>query len=752
MVNSLTRYCQVIVDIAHEDVDHVFTYRIPDGMQLQPGMRVYVPFGKIKRIEGIVISIEEDCVLPGKRIRNVIEPIEEYPVILPHLLTLAEEIRKDTFCTFSQALRLFYPSQMRSSRIKGRTQEIAVLLIPESERAQVIESQRHAPKRRAILQELADADGSEKPVQELRAELGDCRSSLLALQEMGYICLVQRESGRKPYKSLDENHAKDPELTEQQKTVLDVLIPAIQDREGSFLLYGVTGSGKTEVFIRAVRAAAAQGRTSIVLVPEIALTPQMVAWFRSRFGEKAAVLHSRLSAGERFDEWQRIRRGEVHVVIGARSAVFAPVSDLGLVIIDEEHEQSYQSEGVPQYDAREIAKLRCAAEQACLLLASATPSLRSYALSLRGDLKLLEMPKRIANRPLPTVHIVDMREEMRGGNRSVFSNALAEGLDDCLKQGKQAILFINRRGYSTFVSCRNCGYVSECDHCAVSMTYHISDGKLRCHYCGKEEDPPKICPKCGSPYIRYFGTGTQRVEEETKKLFPSAPVERMDNDTTRVKDAHAAILGRFRRGETRILIGTQMIAKGLDFPDVTLVGIISADALLHMPDYRSEERTFQLITQVAGRAGRANAEGEVFLQSYDPDSPTIQLAARQDYRSFYEREMKRRRAALYPPYTIISRLLFEAAIEENASECAGITYRILEEFLASRPYLGKYVVSFRIMPCPIMKIRDLFRWEIVLKAVDQPVCREILAKMSEFSGIPAAGCRCYFQARPVSMI
>ena len=747
----MPKYCQVIVDIASEDVDHVFTYRIPDAMLLQPGMRVYVPFGRIQRVEGIVIRLEEECDLPPERMKNILSPIEDYPVILPHLLTLAEHIHEESFCTLTQALRLLYPSGMRRSQVREKTQETAVLLVPENEWEHVLEGESRAPKRMMILRSLMSAEAGEIQVSRLRAELGECRPSLLNLCNRGFIRLEKRETARKPYRSLGESLLPDPELTEQQKRVLAELIPSLEAGRGEYLLYGVTGSGKTEVFIRAVRAAAAAGKTSIVLVPEIALTPQMVAWFRSRFGEKAAVLHSRLSAGERYDEWQRIRRGEVQVVIGARSAIFAPVSNLGLIIIDEEHEQSYQSENVPQYDAREIAKFRCGEEKACLLLASATPSLRSYALALRGDMTLLEMPKRIANRPLPTVHIVDMREEMRSGNRSVFSNELASGIENCLKRGKQAILFINRRGYSTFVSCRNCGYVVSCDHCDVSMTYHMSDRKLHCHYCGKEEEPPKVCPECGSPYIRYFGTGTQRVEDETRRLFPGIPCERMDNDTTQTKDAHSAILGRFRRGETRILIGTQMIAKGLDFPDVTLVGIISADAMLHLPDYRADERAFQLLTQVAGRAGRAAAEGEVFLQCYDPENATVQLAARQDYRGFYEREMKRRRVSLYPPYTVIARLLFEADSEDAARENASLAHRALEDFISGRTYLAKYVVALRLMPCPIAKIRDKFRWEVVLKAVDKPVCREILARMSELSGLTMEGCRCICQVRPANM-
>ena len=596
------------------------------------------------------------------------------------------------------------------------------------------------------------AEGGEMPVEQLRRELGDCRPMLAALCKMGYVRLEQRETMRSPYGAMEKLAANDPQLTAQQQEVLSRLLPAVEAGRGAFLLYGVTGSGKTEVFIRAVRRAAQLGKTAIVLVPEIALTPQMVMWFRSRFGEDAAVLHSRLSPGERYDEWRRIRRGDVRVVIGARSAIFAPLENIGLIIVDEEHEQSYIADNTPRYDARELARLRCEREGAALLLASATPSMRSFAMAGRGDLTLLEMLRRVNDRPMPQVHIVDMREELKAGNRSVFSGALLGGLKSCLDAGKQAILFVNRRGYSTFVSCRSCGYVVTCSQCDVSMTYHSSERVLRCHYCGQEAPVPSACPECGSPYIKYFGVGTQRVEEEVRRHFPDVPVLRMDNDTTRTKDAHETLLSAFRRGEARILVGTQMIAKGLDFPNVTMVGIIAADAMLKLPDYRSAERTFQLLTQVAGRAGRADSPGEVYLQTYDPEHYAVEAASRQDYRAFYEEEMRRRKRALYPPYTLIARLLYEADREEDAQREAQSAMRQMEAFFERRAYLRKYVVALRVMACPIRKIKGKARWEVTLKIVDKPICQEAVGKMSEIAQIPLENVSCICQVNPSSMM
>lgn len=745
-------YCQVIVDIAHEDVDRVFTYRVPKGLELYPGMRVHVPFGRMKRVEGVVVELMDECDLPDSRVREVEDTLEDYPAVLPALLELAKDIKATAFCTLSQALRLMFPAQMRGERIHDKTKEVAVLTVDPAVRAQILASQKRAPKRAAVLQMLMESESGEAPCEDIRAKLGDYRPALNTLVKMGFARIEKHESLRSPYGAMERLAGSDPELTGQQQRVLGELLPAVEHGKGEFLLYGVTGSGKTEVFIRAVRHAAQLGKTAIVLVPEIALTPQMVSWFRSRFGEDAAVLHSRLSPGERYDEWRRIRRGDVRVVIGARSAIFAPLENVGLIIIDEEHEQSYIADNTPRYDARELAKLRCQREGSCLLLASATPSMRSFALAGRGDLTLLEMPRRVKNRPMPEVHVIDMRRELAQGNRSVFSGAMLNGLKACLDAGKQAMLFVNRRGYSTFVSCRSCGYTVTCSNCDVSMTYHSSENMLRCHYCGQEAPVPTVCPECDSRYIKYFGTGTQRVEEEVRKFFPGIPVLRMDNDTTRQKDAHEAILSAFRRGEARILVGTQMIAKGLDFPNVTMVGIVAADATLKLPDYRSSERTFQLLTQVAGRAGRADTPGEVFLQTYDPEHFAIETASRQDYRAFYEAEMLRRKRALYPPYTLIARLLFEADREEDAQAAAESAMRQLEAFLERRGYLKKYVISLRVMACPVKRLKGKIRWQAALKVVDKPICQELIGKMSEIAGIPQENCRCVCQVNPSSMM
>ena len=746
-------YCQVIVDIVHENVDRVFIYRVPDSMSLEVGMRVHVPFGNRKNVEGIIIELTDTCDLPESRVKEVHETLEDYPALLPELIDIAKYIKAHSFCTLSQALRLMYPAQMRGLRIREKKQQaIRLLLQDEASYAAALEKQKRAPRRYSILEELKQAEGHEMLVSDLCQHLGNCRDAIRSLENEQYVQLYEQEIQRKPYTALPENSAGDPELTDQQNAVLRQILPAIEKGEGQFLLYGVTGSGKTEVFIRAVRHTASLGKTAIVLVPEIALTPQMVSWFRSRFGEDAAVLHSRLSSGERYDEWRRIRRGEVHVVIGARSAIFAPLSNIGLIIIDEEHEQSYSSDRTPQYDARSIGRERCLLGKAVLLLASATPSMRSFALAGRGDYQLLEMPQRVHGRSLPDVHIIDMRRELSMGNKSVFSGQLLTGLTHCIEKGKQAILFVNRRGYATFVSCRNCGYVVHCEHCDVSMTYHSVGNTLRCHYCGQEQAVPEICPQCGSTHIKYFGIGTQRVEEEVHKLFPAVPTLRMDNDTTQQKDAHAILLERFRRHEAQVLIGTQMIAKGLDFPDVTMVGIVAADAMLNLPDYRSAERTFQLLTQVAGRAGRAGDKGEVYLQTYSPDHYAVQSASRQDYRAFFEAEMARRRQTKYPPFTLIVRNVYESPDENKVHASAQSGFDLIQTFFERRAYLQKYIVYLRVMPCPIYRIQDKYRWEVLMSIIDQPVCEEAVGKMSEIAGIPVEGVLSVCQINPSGLM
>ena len=546
----------------------------------------------------------------------------------------------------------------------------------------------------------------------------------------------------------------DPALTSAQEEVLSVMLPELARGRGQFLLHGVTGSGKTEVFIRLVRAALAQGRTAMILVPEIALTPQMVSWFRGRFGAVAAVMHSRLSAGERFDEWRRIRRGDARVVIGARSAVFAPCENLGLIVVDEEHESTYLSDRHPRYDARQVAARRCRNEGATLLLASATPSILSFARARRGDYTLLEMPHRVMNRPMPQVEVVDMRKELESGNRSVFSGVLLRALQTCMRRGEQAMLLMNRRGYNSFVSCRSCGHVMKCPNCDVSMTYHVSGGDnlLHCHYCGHAEPPPAICPECGSRYIRYFGAGTQKVEEELHRLFPGVGVVRMDIDTTSGKDGHQKLLDEFRSGRARILVGTQMIAKGLDFPRVTLVGVVAADMTLNLPDYRARERTFQLLTQVAGRAGRGEIPGQVVVQTYKPEDPVIQTAAAQDYRAFFQEEFDRRRTGLYPPFTIMARLLVEAEADKTAHDTAERLYQACVRLMEDHPLWKKRTLLMRLDQPPVKMLRGKCRWHVLMKLLDHPDTEPLVGALTELARQEEPGCDTYFEYNPTTMM
>jgi len=718
-------YALVIVDIAHENVDRMYTYHIPEGMHLERGMRVKVPFGPQAK-EGYVLDITDKTDFDAGKIRDVKAPLEDYPALLPPLIDLAKEIARDTHCPLAEALRLMLPAEMRGGRIKVKTETVCRLTIEGSELEKALAECKNARKRRLLLEMLSD--GKARPVSEISPLVHDARKGLNDLCERGYAELIEREILRSPYPDT-LLQAPDPVLTREQEDVLGDLLPAVTRGCGAFLLHGVTGSGKSEVFIRAVRRCLALGKGAIVLVPEIVLTPQMVTWFRARFGDVAAVLHSRLSPGERFDEWRRIRHGAARVVIGARSAVFAPVENPGLIVVDEEHEQSYQSEHFPQYDAREIALSRAKREGATLLLASATPSILSFARMERGDYTLLEMRKRVHQRPLPEVTVCDMRKELRLGNKGIFSQVLLEKLDRCIASGQQAMLFINRRGYAQFVNCRSCGNPIRCSNCDVSMTYHETDHSLHCHWCGLRIPMPEKCPTCESRYIRACGVGTQRVEQEIKKRYPNVGVIRMDNDTTSGKDGHAKLLSRFRAREAQVLVGTQMIAKGLDFPEVTLVGAILADTSLNMPDYRAPERTFQLLTQVAGRAGRADKNGQVVIQTYTPEHYAIETAAAQDYRAFYQMEFARRRRSLYPPFTMMARLLCTAKNEEVAQAVSKEIYGKLSAFVQEKPALRKRVLFMRQDDAPIKHLRGFYRAQVLVKLLEHKDSREVLGMM-----------------------
>ena len=743
---------QVIIDIVHEQVAHTFSYLIPPGMELQIGQRVEVPFGPRKK-EGIVVGFAQHADVPESKLRSVIAPLEDYPAILPQLLTLAQRMAENAHCPLAETLRLMMPAEMRGGRVKERTCPMAQSTLQDEEQlTQAVEKQGRSQKRRTLLTLLKD--GKPHTVGELAMLVRDPQPALNALAEQGYVRLFRQESLRRPGGNREEQAADDPELTDEQQEVLDVVLPDLQRGKGKYLLHGVTGSGKTEVFIRLVRETLRQGKGAMILVPEIALTPQMVSWFRTRFGSGAAVIHSRLSAGERFDEWRRIRRGDAQVVIGARSAVFAPIDNLGLIVIDEEHETTYRSDHHPRYDAREVAAWRCEAEGATLLLASATPSILSFAMARRGDYTLLEMPHRVGGKPMPEVHLADMRKELEMGNRSMFSTALQKALKTCMQRGEQAMLLMNRRGYNSFVSCRSCGHVIKCPNCDVSMTYHISggDGKLHCHYCGNVEDVPDTCPECGSKYIRYFGAGTQKVEEELHKLLPGIPVGRMDIDTTSGKDGHQKILDAFRSGQTRILVGTQMIAKGLDFPRVTLVGVVAADMTLNLPDYRSRERTFQLLTQVAGRAGRGNTPGQVVIQTYKPEDSTICFAAAQDYRGFFESEFDRRRRGLYPPFTIMARVLVEASGGDAGKKCAEEIFSQCQALLEEHPAWKKRVLMMVMNQPSVTFLRGKTRYQILMKLLVHPDTEAFVAAVTELTRREHPGAEAYFEYNPTNMM
>lgn len=742
---------QVIVDIVNPQVAHTFTYRVPQGMSLTIGQRVEVPFGP-RRKEGVVIGFADTCDVPENKLRDVIAPLEDYAAILPALLTLAQHMADNAHCPLAETLRLMLPAEMRGNRVQARMQQMAQLTIPPASLAQASENQGRSQKRRTLLTLLND--GKPHPVAELRLLVRDPQPALEHLAGQGLVRLFQQEVLRRPGGNIPDEPTPDPVLTPEQKEVLGEVLPRLWQGQGRFLLHGVTGSGKTEVFIRLVRETLATGRSAMILVPEIALTPQMVNWFRARFGPVAAVLHSRLSAGERFDEWRRIRRGEARVVIGARSAVFAPLEKPGLIVVDEEHESTYQSDRHPRYDAREVAQWRCEQEGATLLLASATPSILSFAKARRGDYTLLEMPRRVNNRPLPEVEIVDMRQELEWGNRSMFSASLQRKLIACVHGGQQAMLLMNRRGYNAFVSCRSCGHVMKCPNCDVSMTYHVqgNDGQLHCHYCGHTMPVPETCPECGSRYIRYFGVGTQKVEEELRKLLPGTAIGRMDIDTTSGKDGHQKILDEFRAGKTRVLVGTQMIAKGLDFPQVTLVGVVAADMTLNLPDYRSRERTFQLLTQVAGRAGRGVLPGEVVIQTYKPEDPVIQFAARQDYRAFFEEEFALRRKRLYPPFTIMARALVESPSEEKAHARAQDIYRQAQAILAENPHWKKRVLMMVLDQPSVTMLRGKSRYQVLLKLLVHADTEQFVAAVTELCRQEIPGTEAYFEYNPTNMM
>ena len=604
-----------------------------------------------------------------------------------------------------------------------------------------------AAKHAAILQRLLD-EGVPLATAELTKSVNTSITLLRTLERRGFIHIKRAQIVRNPLNAEPIAATQPLQLNPAQSKVFTEIRESLaseSDTKGArpptFLLHGVTGSGKTEVYMQAMAEILAAGKSVIVLVPEISLTPQTASRFVGRFGEQVAVLHSRLSAGERYDQWHRIQKGDASIVIGPRSAVFAPVKNLGLLIIDEEHSDSYKSDTAPRYHAREVAQKRSELANCPVVLGSATPSLESFHLAKNGHYRLLSLPTRVLNRKMPDVHIVDMRSELKKGNRTIFSDLLRSSIEERLVRREQIILFLNRRGHSTYVFCRNCGYVEQCDNCSISLTFHFETKQLVCHHCGDKRPTQPSCPQCGSPAIRYFGLGTEAVEQEVRKAFPKANVKRFDADSTARKNAHQQILDAFAGQKIDILIGTQMVSKGLDFPNVTLVGVIAADTALNLPDFRAGEQTFSLLTQVAGRSGRAELEGKVVIQTYMPEHYCIAAAQKHDYIGFYTQELEARNAFRYPPFSHVATLLLRGKNEKEVIDTAHVVQNYLEIWQADQgstpPYASNTeAAKVEILgpaPAPLSKIEGKFRWHFLLRSYSVEKISQLLKSLTHES-------------------
>lgn len=647
-------YADIIVDISHEKLDKPFQYRVPERLRdsLEIGMCVTVPFGNGgRRLKGYVIEIGEDCKFDPQRTKDILEITTKNAGVEDRLIALAGWIRKNYGSTMIQALKTVIPAKQTVKRLEHRTlqrlmnREEIISLLGESRRKKQVARER-------LLRELVEQE--EIPYEWVTGKLGVSAQTVRGLEKAGAVRVVSTESLRDPVRLTQEDEAVNgrqmrPVLSAEQRRIADEILADFDEgNPGTYLIHGITGSGKTEVYMQIVEEMVRRGRQAVVLIPEIALTYQTLLRFYRRFGSRVSVMNSTLSPGEKYDQCERAKNGEIDVIIGPRSALFTPFPKLGVIIMDEEHENSYKSEATPKYHARETAARLAGMCGASLVLGSATPSMEAYYRAQSGEYKLYTLKERLTGGQLPTVYTIDLRQELKEGNRSIFSRKLQELLADRLQKGEQSILFLNRRGYAGFISCRACGHVMKCPHCDVSLSEH-KGGRLICHYCGYSEPKPSVCPKCGSRYISGFKAGTQQIEEKLRELFPDVRTLRMDGDTTKTKDSYEQILSAFSNREADVLIGTQMIVKGHDFPGVTLVGVLAADLSLGANDYRAGERTFQLLTQAVGRAGRGALPGEAVIQTYQPEHYAVTYAAKQDYEGFYNEEILYRELGGYPP-------------------------------------------------------------------------------------------------------
>ncbi|MFD1672807.1 primosomal protein N' [Agrilactobacillus yilanensis] len=771
---------EVIVDVPAMQTNKPFDYEIPMALAtvVQPGMRVLVGFGKGDRtLQGFVINLKTLAKAPTglKAIKDVVD-LE--PILSPELLDLSSWLAQTTYAFQITCLQTILPGVMR-----GDYEKIAYLVTPDAPEAAALFHDKKAltvdnqltnaqlttlvrlknsgavrfeyqvhnkariktrqavilnktaaqytqqaatlPKKlqrqKALLQYLATQTAKTKVIFTKTLQADFSASVLKTAEKHDLITIEAVEVKRRVLPAQTEIQAKQVLLPDQAKAVAAIDAASTAEKQQVFLLEGVTGSGKTEVYLQTMANVLTHQRTALMLVPEIALTPQMVQRVYQRFGDQVAVLHSGLSEGEKYDEWRRIKAGEAKVVVGARSAVFAPLENIGLIIMDEEHESSYKQEDTPRYHARDVAIHRAAYYHCPVVLGSATPSLESRARAQKGVYQLLRLPKRVNQAPLPEVHIVDMRENIQQNRNLDFSRSLADAITLRLAKKEQSVLMLNRRGFSSFVMCRDCGYVVKCPNCDISLTLHVSSHSLKCHYCGHEEPIPKTCPNCQSRKIRYFGTGTEKIEQELQHMYPEAKIIRMDVDTTRRKGAYERLLKQFGQGDADILLGTQMIAKGLDFPNVTLVGVINADTALGLPDFRASERTFQLLTQVAGRAGRGDKKGEVFVQTYNPDHYAIQLAKRHDYEHFFATEMNIRHQGNYPPYYFTVQISCSHPEENQAAKAA---YQMLKRL---QPALSAKAIVLGPTPRAIARIKNRYYYQIIVKYKSEPKLAPLLA-------------------------
>ncbi len=789
------KIASVIVDVPAKQTDRAFDYLIPDEWleTIKPGMRVIVPFGP-RKIQGFVTGIKAQS--DFNKLREICEPMDLEPVLNQELLELGDWLTETSLCfkiyafqaMLPAALKAKYEKKVRLSpgvtidelplqlqeifnngaaikwddaiksglvpilqkeaanghleviyevkeKVRKKKVKFVIPRLPSKELEAAQNSlQQNAEKQKKVLNYFIQ---NSEPIElrHLLSQVNISAATVKALVEKGFLTEQDMEVYRDPYENRTFKRTEPLPLTNDQQGAIVPILEAIENKlHQVFLLYGVTGSGKTEIYLQSIQEVIEKGREAIVLVPEIALTPQMVNRFKGRFGNLVAVLHSGLSAGEKYDEWRKIQRKEVSVVVGARSAIFAPFENLGIIIIDEEHETSYKQEEMPRYHARDVAIERARKNNCLVVLGSATPSLESFARAQKSVYQLLSLPNRMNKRPLPAVEIVDMREELRAGNRSMFSRKLFELLKERIERKEQSVLFLNKRGHSSFVMCRDCGYVMNCPNCDISLTYHKVKEQMKCHYCGFESNVPSQCPECSSDYIRYFGTGTQKVEDELGKILPEAKVIRMDVDTTGKKGSHERLLKEFHEGKADILLGTQMIAKGLDFPNITLVGVLSADTMLHLPDFRSSEKTFQLLTQVSGRAGRHELPGEVIIQTYTPEHYSVELAGTQDYDRFYQQEMMMRKARHYPPYYYLALITIS---HEQLITVVSATEKIAA-FVRSR--ISNHAVVLGPAASPIPRINNRYRYHCLIKYKREPELNQTLRMiLDQYQADPKSG-------------